>query len=137
MISNKQKVLMRRLFITCFFLVGILGCLFLLVSTHEEAISEDLMLEEAFKRWEEGVEVELQAGKSYITGPEAERKYLADQVAKAPKFFAEKLKKNMFVVVILDASELGKEHTKRLTEITGVQDRQRMWENILEDLTLE
>jgi hypothetical protein len=93
---------------------------------------ENARLEIIFQRWEEGIEAELRDNKNWVAGPLVERKYLAGQVTIAPSFFLEKLKKNMFVVLILDESELRKGHEDQLDGTEGMQSRQQVWMSILE-----
>ena len=106
---------------------GLLGCLPLAACptvikvASSSTVPDVKLLEGAFQRWEEGVESELKAGISFIHGG-IEKEYLASQVVREPGFFLKKLEKNMFVVIILDASELRKKHEDQLAGKHGLQD---------------
>jgi len=121
--------MVRRIILyTVFLLICVFCILFFKPRHHEERL-----LENTFLQWEEGLEAELLSGKSYVFGPETELKYLAEHVASDPEFFLRKLKKNMFVVCILERSELKKEHENQFTGTLGLQSEQRVWLAILEE----
>jgi hypothetical protein len=87
--------------------------------------------EAMFIEWRSSLQAELDKGKSWVRGNEDLLKYLGKNADSHTGFLLAHLRNDFFTVLVLDASNLAKDRREELKNVGALQDRQRIWLNIL------
>lgn len=84
-----------------------------------------------YDEWDQLLKSELGTASCWVWGDQRLNKQLGQVVVSRPAFFLERLRENMFVLLILQQSPLYERNREQLSGLTSLQARQAVWKDIL------